>query len=106
MIDFTEILNIKPSFSYNKKAAEEQNKLKGWIFFPEIPLKEIIIEIIYDKKVIGEFRNNYLREDVKLNHNHPNGFCGFFIDLNDIKCYRRNLYFIFYYSIFRDYFRA
>ena len=84
MIDLIKILDLKPTFSYNKKAAQEQNILKGWIFFHEFPDKEIIIEIIHNKKLIDEFKNNNYREDVKLIHNHKNGFCGFYFDLNDI----------------------
>ena len=87
MISTIDLLNLKPIFDINNKLGAEKNIIKGWIFIPELPNKQIVVEIYLGNKKISEFKNNLYREDVKERFKHPSGICGFFIDLkrSDIK---------------------
>ena len=83
MISTLDLFNLKPIFDINNRLGLEKNIIRGWIFIPEWPQKQLVIEIYINNKKISEFKNDQYREDVKERMKHPSGICGFNIDLRN-----------------------
>lgn len=55
--------------------------LAGWVCHRFTPLKNITLLIKEGDAILGQCRANLLREDVKNQHLHPTGYCGFSFQL-------------------------